>query len=312
MRFLEKNMGPLIMALVMLNCGRPAVDNSKSSLEVLHGQLVEDERDPIFLSTAAITTDSHLSQGKSFCTGTLIGPRLIVTAAHCLLSYNSELNLKPTYPIQKLRIVFGKRVNDKSAQAYEALLAVTHPIYSPYSSGLKDPGSPPNDLALIYLKKEVTASRMVRRLDPNTDYPEGQDFWVAGFGSAVGRSEIEKTAEKGGILRKAMARVFSGADAADQDPYIESQRIPVGLSATGDTWVTAQGACLGDSGGPLYRRADDGEFYIRAVLSAGVVNTKGQCTGRAVYTDLSYYGSWLERSTLRLEQAATSLKEGYL
>jgi secreted trypsin-like serine protease len=312
MRFLEKNTGPLILALATLSCGKPAADQMKSSLDVLHGQLVEDERDPIFFSTAAITTDSQLSQGKSFCTGTLIGPRLIVTAAHCLLSYNNELNLKPTYPIQKLRIVFGKRVNEKSAQVHEALLAVTHPIYSPYSSGLKEPGSPPNDLALIYLKKEATAPRVVRRLDPNTDYPEGQDFLVAGFGSAVGRSEIEKAGEKGGILRKAIARVFSGSDASDQEPYIESQRIPVGLSASGEAWATAQGACLGDSGGPLYRRAEDGEFYIRGVLSAGVVNAKGQCTGRAVYTDLSYYSSWLERSTSRLEQAAASLKEGYL
>jgi secreted trypsin-like serine protease len=312
MRFLENNVGPFILAFVLLSCGRPMSDNNRSSLDVLHGQLVENERDSVVLSTAAITTDSHLSQGKSFCTGTLIGPRLIVTAAHCLLSYNSELNLKPTYPIQKLRVVFGKRVNDKSAQVYEAQLAVTHFIYSPYSSGLKEPGSPPNDLALIYLKKEVAAPRVVRRLDPNTDYPEGQDFWVAGFGSAVGRSDIEKASEKGGILRKAMARVSSGPNASDQNPYIESQRIPVGHSASGEAWSTAQGACLGDSGGPLYRSTDDGDLYIRAVLSAGVVNSKGQCTGRAVYTDLAYYGDWLERSTLRLEQAAASLKEGYL
>ena len=43
-----------------------------------------------------------------------------------------------------------------------------------------------------------------------------------------------------------------------------------------------------------------------------VVNADGQCTGRAIYTDLSHYTSWLEKSILRLEEFEAIGKSGYL
>ena len=71
-------------------CG---VSEQESDLKIRGGTEVSDnELSAVRTSTVALTTsftadgsgDSILSQGKSFCSGTIIGVRTIVTAAHCI------------------------------------------------------------------------------------------------------------------------------------------------------------------------------------------------------------------------------------
>lgn len=84
------------------------------------------------------------SDMRSMCTGTLIAPDLVLTAAHCVVS---ELTGLP-YPPGNVHFVAGWRLGVKVAHSLAAKVAV-HPRYSAGKESVRD--SVPYDLALIRL-----------------------------------------------------------------------------------------------------------------------------------------------------------------
>lgn len=69
----------LILFLSLIGCGNEYKENSFEEFGIVGGRKVIDSRDAVYRSTMAI-----ISNGKVICTGTLIGPNQVVTAAHCI------------------------------------------------------------------------------------------------------------------------------------------------------------------------------------------------------------------------------------
>lgn len=88
--------------------------------------------------------------GTRFCTGTLVAPDQVLTAAHCL--YNPRTGAP--VPAEEFRFVAGLRIDAKAAVRRVARV-VPHPDFS--FNGTADPSEVGADLALLVLAAPILA-----------------------------------------------------------------------------------------------------------------------------------------------------------
>jgi secreted trypsin-like serine protease len=259
------------------------------------------------LATVAITTRQKLTRNKSTCSGVLIAPRLVLTAAHCLVGYNAQLNLAPLCPLEDLRVSLGPRV--KASSSSISIIAVDnwliHPQYHPSQAGLLEPASPPNDLALVLLKQAADPPYLPAEMDRQREIPEGEVVHLWGFGRTIGPGTLNSPLpDDSGVLRHTTAQVLTGLtpfQPSEDHPLRQSHLLAVGRACFGKEWEGCSGACAGDSGGPLFRDSPEG-LRLRGVLSVGSLDAKGRCSGRSIYTDVCEYQEWIAEARSALSK----------
>ena len=165
------------------------------------------------------------------CTGTLVAPRVVMTAAHCILS-PEEVRLMYTSAAGKWGIAFGIG-NANEANRVRATKIVLHPQYDPTHQT-------PTDLAYLVLEREVPNGAPAH-LAPHRERCGYESF---GYGP------IARATLRGGAMSRA------------------SFCAPAGLDDKG--FIRAKGEegaiCFGFGGGPL-TAPDNGE--VTGILSFG-------------------------------------------
>ena len=191
---------------------------------IVHGEVTHDYPEVVLLYAA----DASGSLASS-CTGTVIAPAWVLTAAHCLVD-TTEFRVDQVY------VLFVDRFSEASgSNSAVATRWVMHPDYRESTAE--------HDVGLVEFSGEGASVALYDTAPAAAD--EGRDYTIVGFGAT---SESDTSTE----LTKRVAHV--PLDDFDGSFYYTEDNV--------------QNACSGDSGGPLFRvSAIDGSYALAGVMN---------------------------------------------
>lgn len=227
-----------------------------------------DSRDA--LGPRAWTVRVETSRGE-LCSGAVIAPEIVLTAAHCLMGGGS---ISVVSLDQRFR-----------ARRQMVVAVLPHPSFVPGTTPRTQPGT---DLALLRL-----AEPLPRDIEPLTlggGLWQGETVVMAGYGLS---SENNKATAR----RLRETRLVNAGNYTTQNTV----KVAVDVEARGET--PGAGACRGDSGGPVLRGSARSRDLVGIVSwSSGPLNTRARriCGGFTAITPVNEYRSWISQGSARL------------
>jgi hypothetical protein len=197
----------------------------------------------------------------NFCTGVLIAPKVVLTAAHCV------------QPGAVYKIVeYGP---GRQPQLHDVRNVAIYPAFNMQAIMAHRASA---DVALLQLEAQPQGTHQAAVAAPQLPIMVGSRFTIAGVGVAV-RGE----GKSGGIVRFA-ALVATGRPGTLQIRLVD----PIGQGAR-----DGLGACTGDSGGPVFED-QQGDAVIVGVISWSTgPNGAAGCGGLTGVTPLMLYRDWI-------------------
>lgn len=196
--------------------------------------------------------------GKWCCSGTLIAPNVVVTAAHCDAGGCNS------------RVFIGPDVTGEGREV-PVERVVTHEGYA---------GSQPFDDLTVLLLAEAVDDVSPRAIASSTAVAGAPSVRLAGYGT----TEPSGTTGYG-------AKRFVDVPMASADPRFGLR--PETEFVAGRPFLERD-SCPGDSGGPAYVE-EDGEWRLAGATSRGTVGSVRQCGDGGIYTNVAAYKQWIEQ-----------------
>jgi V8-like Glu-specific endopeptidase len=206
--------------------------------------------------------------GKMFdlCTGVLVGPRVVLTAGHCMIGKTD-----------KAVVIFRRSLLNAPQSAFR--IVEKYAVPSGFDADVAD-GSDPNDLALVLLDRPAPPSAVPLPVSLIPVAPLAKGVMLAGYGAAKYDQKKDRISGNAGFaLRTAAAEIVDWSALITLDQ-------------------SKSGVCRGDSGGPIYAEVGDRLALIATIT--GVVypaDAAEACrsAGRAAVT-----ANWVSWINLRL------------
>lgn len=220
----------------------------------------------------ASTVRVETSRGE-LCSGAVIAPEIILTAAHCLMGGGS-------ISIVSLDTRFRAR-----RQAVVAVLP--HPSFVPGTTPRTQPGT---DLALLRLAQPLPGD--IEPLTLGSGLWQGETITMAGYGLSAENN-------------KRTARRLRETQLVNAGNYTTQNTVKVAVDAENRGETPGAGACRGDSGGPVLRGGARSRDLVGIVSwSSGPLKTQAKriCGGFTAITPVSDYRNWITEGSVRLRR----------
>ena len=268
----------LIIVVALSACTAENLGEAPESTSLATAQqpIIGGEKESGWKGVGAVTsTYPGYGYMGSHCSGTLIAPQWVLTAAHCVMS--DDMPVEP----ELTRFFIGPNANDP----YDGTL---HWADSFYPHPKYNPNKIKNDIALIHLAQPVEGVKTYDWYSGSiTQDMFGLEAFYVGYGVTNG-----KTNSGGGVKRSAYVAI-SGA----QGNLYYSEFVDAGV-------------CFGDSGGPGLLQYEDEElnsWYVIGVNSfvGGMGGTQDPCKDTLYHTSVGEYSDWIDSHVLGEQPVCT-------
>jgi len=231
---------------------------------------------------AAVLIPSRSQPGPYNCGASIIGKRLLLSAAHCF--YDGEGNRIADC---MFKFVVGTHNLDKTPKGFQQLSASRIILHERYNSAQLD-----FDIALVYLDKDIQYGPTVQPIRMTQREPrDGEKCIVTGFGLTHPTSAASKE------LMEVELPIVSRLQCYQQ--YSDFREINVtitkGMLCAGYPG-SGKAPCKGDSGGPLACKAK-GRWILSGIVSFG----PSWCDDKRVpevFANVANFRSWISTKTI--------------